>query len=284
MKLQRVEPREGAAWVRRGLQVFMRQPLGFAALFAACLLVFVVMRSLPLVGSLLLLLVAPAGSLVFMIASRLVGEGHSPMPAAFTTIVRAGRPRLLELAKLGAAYLVAAFLVYMVSAAVDGGAFGDLVDSMRDGKASQEDTVARMSDGRMQFAVLFWLTMVGLLAVPFWHAPALVFWAAQGWAKALFFSTVAIWRNRGAFAMFGLVWTGLSVGFIMLSGVGVALLGPQFYAFVGTPLMLALATVFYASLWFSFAGCFAETGPPGAGSGPSTTPDDSIDLSQENRP
>lgn len=278
MKLQRVEPRQGAAWVRRGAQVFFRQPLGFAALFAACLFVFIVLRSLPLVGSLLLLVAAPVGSLVFMIASRLVAEGSSPMPAAFTSIARAGRPRLLGLAKLGLAYLVAAFVVYIISAAVDGGAFGDLIDSMRDGKASQEETVARMSNGRMQFAVLFWLTMVSLLAVPFWHAPALVFWGAQSWARALFFSTVAIWRNRGAFAMFGLVWSGLSVGFIVLSGMGVALLGPQFYAFVGTPLMLALATVFYASLWFTFAGCFADTD--------ATTLDSagSSDLTQEKAP
>ena len=278
MKLQRVEPRQGAAWVRRGAQVFFRQPLGFAALFAACLFVFIVLRSLPLIGSLLLLVAAPVGSLVFMIASRLVAEGSSPMPAAFTSIARAGRPRLLGLAKLGLAYLVAAFVVYIISAAVDGGAFGDLIDSMRDGKASQEETVARMSNGRMQFAVLFWLTMVSLLAVPFWHAPALVFWGAQSWARALFFSTVAIWRNRGAFAMFGLVWSGLSVGFIVLSGMGVALLGPQFYAFVGTPLMLALATVFYASLWFTFAGCFADTDAPTLDSaGPS-------DLTQEKAP
>ena len=278
MKLQRVEPRQGAAWVRRGAQVFFRQPLGFAALFAACLFVFIVLRSLPLVGSLLLLVAAPVGSLVFMIASRLVAEGSSPMPAAFTSIARAGRPRLLGLAKLGLAYLVAAFVVYIISAAVDGGAFGDLIDSMRDGKASQEETVARMSNGRMQFAVLFWLTMVSLLAVPFWHAPALVFWGAQSWARALFFSTVAIWRNRGAFAMFGLVWSGLSVGFIVLSGMGVALLGPQFYAFVGTPLMLALATVFYASLWFTFAGCFADTDAPTLDSAGSS------DLTQEKAP
>ncbi len=258
MRLQQAPAREGAAWVRRGAQVFLRQPLGFAALFAACLFVFVVMRSMPLIGSLLLLMVAPVGSLVFMIASRLVTEGSSPMPGAFTRIARAGRPRLVALIKLGLAYLLAALTVYLVSAAVDGGAFGDLVDSMRDGKASQEETMARLGNGRMQFAVIFWLTMVSLLAVPFWHAPALVFWGGQSWARALFFSTVAIWRNRGAFALFGLVWSALSVGFVVASGIGVAVLGPQFYAFVGTPLMLAMATVFYASLWFTYAGCFAE--------------------------
>ncbi len=72
------------------------------------------------------------------------------------------------------------------------------------------------------------LVLLALLAVPFWHAPALVFWGRQGWAKSLFFSTMAIWRNRGAFAVYGLGWFGLSLVFAMVFSVLLALLGvPQ---------------------------------------------------------
>ena len=39
VKLQLVPPRQGVVWVRKGFQVFARQPLGFASLFAACLFV-----------------------------------------------------------------------------------------------------------------------------------------------------------------------------------------------------------------------------------------------------
>src|SRR6185437_8195308 len=63
MKLIEVPPREGLVWVRRGFQVFLRQPFGFASLFAACALVFLVLLRVPYVGEPILLVVAPVGSL-----------------------------------------------------------------------------------------------------------------------------------------------------------------------------------------------------------------------------
>ncbi len=257
MNLQLVPARQGAVWVRRGFQAFIRQPFGFASLFAVCLFFVLLLRAGPALLSLALVIVAPAVSLLFMIATRLSTEGRSPMPHAFTELARAGRPSHVGLLKLGIAYLVAATAIYALSAAVDGGAFGTFVESTRDGKSSQEEVVANMVDARLQLGFFLWFTLVGLLAVPFWHAPALVHWGAQGWAKSLFFSTVAVWRNRGAFAMFGLTWAAVGFAFMMLSAVGVGLLGPQLYPVVGAPVMLALATVFYASLWFTFADCFS---------------------------
>ena len=262
MKFQQVAPRQGVAWVKRGFEVFLRQPFGFAALFASCLFVVLVLRAGPPLLSLALIIVAPAVSLLFMVASRLVVEGRSPMPAAFTEIARASRSTRLGLLKLGLAYLVAAVVVYFISAAVDGGAFSAFVESTRDGKSSQEEVMTRMVDARMQLGFFLWMLLVGLLAVPFWHAPALVHWGGQGWAQSLFFSTVAIWRNRGAFAMFGLAWTAVSFAFLIVSAIGVAVIGPQLFPVVGAPLILALATVFYASLWFTFADCFSAPETP----------------------
>ena len=37
MRLQLVSPRQGALWVRRGFAVFVKQPMGFAGLFATFL-------------------------------------------------------------------------------------------------------------------------------------------------------------------------------------------------------------------------------------------------------
>lgn len=262
MKLQLVAPRQGAVWVRNGFQTFVRQPLGFAALFAVCLFFVLLLRSGPPVLSLALVVLAPAVSLLFMIASRLATEGRSPMPHAFIELVRADRASRLGLLKLGLAYLVAAVAIYALSAAVDGGAFSTFVESTRDGKSSQEEVVANMVDARLQIGFFLWFALVALVAVPFWHAPALVHWGRLGWAKSLFFSTVAVWRNRGAFAMFGLTWTGIGIAFMMLSTVGVAIVGPQLYPVFGAPVMLALATVFYASLWFTFADCFSAPETP----------------------
>ena len=43
MKFKKVPPGEGVVWVRLAFQTFFRQPFGFAGLFAACALVYLVL-------------------------------------------------------------------------------------------------------------------------------------------------------------------------------------------------------------------------------------------------
>jgi hypothetical protein len=50
--------------------------------------------------------------------------------------------------------------------------------------------------------------LMGLLSVPYWHAPALVHWGGQGVAQALFSSTLAL-AQQGAFAFNMLLWGAL---------------------------------------------------------------------------
>ena len=55
MKLLRVDAVAGAAWVRRGFQVFLRHPLPFSAVFGVFLFVVFALTLVPLVGALALL-------------------------------------------------------------------------------------------------------------------------------------------------------------------------------------------------------------------------------------
>jgi hypothetical protein len=257
MKLQLVAPRCGLVWVRKAFQVFARQPLGFAALFAACLFVFLLLGLIPFVGTILLLVLPPAGSLLFMIASRLASEGKAPMPASIVALARAGRPRLVALLKLGIAYAAATFLVFWLAGVIDGGALEAFLESLPDAKTTPEVAAAHVGDPRVQLGLVLRLTFAAALSIPFWHAPALVYWGDQGWAKSLFFSSVALWRNKGAFALYGLGWLALWLLLLAIVSVGVGLFGPQRFTLVATPLTLIFSTVFYASLWFTFADCFA---------------------------
>ena len=76
--------------------------------------------------------------------------------------------------------------------------------------------------------------------------------------KALFSSTLACWRNRGAFAVYGLVWFALIIAFGTLGSLLFALLGqPQLFALAAVPVSLLFTTVFYVSLYFTFDACFA---------------------------
>jgi len=272
MKLQLVAPRQGAVWVRKAFQVFARQPLGFASLFAACLFVFLLLGLVPFVGTIALLVLPPAGSLLFMIASRRVGEGQAAMPGAIVELVSAGKSRLLSLLKLGLAYAGATFLVFWLAGVLDGGALEAFLQSLADAKTTPQSAAARVADPRLQLGLVLRLLFAGALSIPFWHAPALVHWGGQGWAKSLFFSSVALWRNKGAFAFYGLVWMALWMVLLAIVSIGVGVFGPQRFTLVATPLTLIFSTVFYASLWFTFADCFspadAASAPPGDNVGP----------------
>jgi len=263
VKLQQVAPGRGTVWVRKGFQVFGRQPLGFASLFAAGLFVSLLLGVIPLLGSIAALALAPAVSLVFMIASKRVAAGQAAMPGAIVELVQSGRSRLIALVKLGVAYVAAFFLLFWLAGVLDGGALASFFASLKDAKLTPE-SAAHVADPGVQFGVLLRLLVLGVLSIAFWHAPALVFWGDPGWAKSLFFSTVALWRNKGAFTVYSLVWLALFVVLLAVVSIGAGLFGPERFALVAAPLMLVFMTLFYASLWFTFADCFVPSDPVAA--------------------
>ena len=276
MRLQQVAPGQGTSWVRKGFQVFGRQPLGFASLFAAVLFMSLVLGLIPWLGSIATLVLAPAVSLLFMIASRRVGAGQAAMPGAIVELVSAGRSRLLPLLKLGIAYVAATLLLFWLAGVLDGGALASFFATMRDAKMTPEALAVRATQPGVQLGLMLRLLFLGALSTAFWHAPALVFWGDPGWAKSLFFSSVALWRNKGAFAVYSLVWLALFLVLLAIVSIGAGLFGPERFALVAAPLMLVFMTLFYASLWFTFADCFSPSDPAAASRRDDVDPPDSL--------
>ena len=262
MKLQLVPARQGALWVRQGFAVFLRQPMGFAGLFAVFLFSVFLLAWLPLVGPVLLLALLPLGSLGFMIATRRALDGRFPLPRAFIEPLRAGRPRLLAIVKLGLLYAAATWLILWLSDLVDGGALDALMEAQGSRTTTPDDVAARLADPRLEAGVLMRFCLLGLLSVPCWHAPALVHWSGQTAAKSLFFSTVACWRNKGAFIVYSATWLAVLLLFALLANLLFGLIGrAQLVPFIAMPASMIFSTVFYASLYFTFNACF--TAEPG---------------------
>jgi len=276
VKLQQVAPGQGTVWVRKGFQVFGRQPIGFASLFAAGFFMSLLLGLIPLLGSIAALALAPAFSLACMIASRRAGAGQAAMPGAIVDIVTAGRTRLLALLKLGVAYVAATFLLFWLASVLDGGALASFFATLRDDKLTPETIAAHVAEPGVQFGFMLRLLFVSALSIAFWPAPALVFWGDPGWAKSLFFSTVALWRNKGAFTVYSLVWLALFLVLLAIVSIGAGLFGPERFALVAAPLMLVFMTLFYASLWFTFADCFSPADPAPASRRDDVDPPDSL--------
>jgi len=260
MRLQTVPARQGIVWVRQGFRAFFRQPLAFAGLFATFLFAAFACALVPEVGTFIAVGLLPLVSVGFMLATRITLAGAYPTPRVFIDPLRGPRSQAITLVKLGVGYALATLAIMWLSDVLDGGAFEDLMEALPAGQTTPEAAAAKMAaDPRIELGLLLRFALAGLLSVPFWHAPALVHWDGHGWAKSLFSSTIACWRNKGAFAMYSLTWFGVIMLIGIVSNLAFALLGlMQVMAVALVPISLMLSTIFYVSLYFTFADCFAD--------------------------
>lgn len=260
LHLQQVPPRNGRLWIRHGFKVFQRQPLALAGLFGLFLFAGFVAMLIPFIGPVLLIAFLPLLSLGFMLATHLVLQKKTPTAAVFIAPLKLTPERRRQQLILCGSYALLALLISVVSDWVDGGALREFVSRLR--SADPNSVADSLADPQLLWGVVLRMSLVLLLAVPYWHAPALVHWGGQGAAQALFSSALALWRNRAAFFVNGLFWALLTIASgllpaMLLEAVGLAAAGPL----VGMVTSLILSTVFYASLYFSFVDCFMFGAP-----------------------
>ena len=265
MKLRHVAARQGALWVRNGFRIFFRKPIAFAMLFASFLFAGLVFMLLPYVGGMLLLMALPLATLGFMLATQTALKGNSPTAAVFWQPLRVDKQRRLALLKLGVAYAASTVAILWFADAVDGGKFDALQELMANPKTPTDEIQKQLLDPQLQAGLAIRLGLASLLSLPFWHAPALIYWGGQGWAKSMFFSTAACWRNKGAFAVFGGVWLAVVLLFaVVVNTLFIALGAARLVPAAAMPAGLMFSTVFYASLFFSFVDCFEPADGPEA--------------------
>lgn len=260
LQLKPVEPMRGARWVIDAFRLFLRRPLALTLLFVAFFVASTLVAAvLPFVGSLLQLASLPMLSLGFMVAAQSALLGGPVHPGQFFEPLRGDAERRRALLWLCLLYGVAAFAILMLCSWVSGDALGRLQTLMASGEVTPQQVDALLEEPGVAAGALLLLVLGSALTVPFWHAPALVHWGGQGVAQALFSSTLALWRTKGAFTLYGLTWTALT----LLAGAGSALLFGLFGAhglatLVALPLGLVFSTVFYVSLLFVFNDTFGH--------------------------
>lgn len=273
MKLHLVPARTGAEWVRLGLKTFWRQPLAFISLFFLLMALISTVSLLPLVGSVLAPVLLPFMTLGLMVATSVaytdnaegIGtDGHAQRPtgsAMFVAVAGAMRAEWRSLVKLGVISALYFVVAVLLTTFVDGGQLAKayLLDEALTPEvmASSDFQVARM--------LLMCLNLP--LSLAMWHAPALVHWHRVEPVKSVFFSVVALFRNFGAYALFGLAWLGV----FLLAGIGIGLIatvligvgavgGGAAAAAIGNVLIvgtaLVLAAMSMSSTWFTFRDSF----------------------------
>lgn len=263
LSLKTVEAARGARWVGEAWRLFARKPLAFTALFAVFLFGALLVSIVPIVGGLVQMMSLPLLSLGFMVASQsalLDGPVH---PRHYIEPLRTDAARRRSLLILCVLYGVCAFLILWLADAVSDGAWGRMQALMAKGEAAQGQLDALLAEPGVTTGALVGIVLGTVLSVLFWHAPALVHWGGHSVAQALFSSTVAVWRCKGAFLVYSMVWAGLIVLFGILTAVVLGLLGiPQLAGVLGVPAGLVFSAAFYVSLLFTFNDSFGGTPPP----------------------
>ena len=216
-----------------------------------------VMRQLPVLFAPLPLMAMPLLSLGFMVAAQSALLGGTVRPVQFIEPLRGDPVRRRALIVLCVGYGLALVVIVLLIDAVSGHAWGRLQALMPKGEAGQAEIEAIMSESRVRGATLLGLVLSSLLSVPYWHAPALVHWGAQGVKQALFSSTLAMWRSKGAFALYMATWLAVLLGVTLTAATLMQLLGLE----AGIPLLSLLlgmlfSAVFYISVLFTFNDSF----------------------------
>jgi hypothetical protein len=259
MILKSVGPARGAHWVRDGLRLYLKRPLAFTSLFVLFLFAALFSALVPFIGGVLQIMLIPMLSLGFMVASQSALLEGPVKPGQFIEPLKGAPAQRNALLLLCVGYGLAVALILLLSDEVANGGFSRAMELMRRATPPQDEINALLSERGMVTGTLFGTALLTLVTIPFWHAPALVHWGHQGAGQALFSSTLAVWRSRGAFVVYGLTWLGVVMGFGVASALLFGLLGlGSLGSFVALVAGLFFSTLFYVSLIFTFNDSFGS--------------------------
>jgi hypothetical protein len=258
IRIRPVSPLAGLSWVRRGVRMFARRPGGFLGLFGLAMLTMALLEVLvPVVLLPFALAIAPLVSLGFMVATESVHNDLPIRPGAFVEPLASGPRERSALAQIGLAYVVAALAASMLVHWIDGGELARWLTALGTPMPDGSPPVPKPLSERGTTALVVGASVVALVSIPLWYAPALVHWGRQRAPQAMFSSIVALWRTRGAFVVYLLGWwvlctLAMLAASLLAAVVGNAMLG----AFLMIVVAWSLTAVFYVTLWYGFEDTF----------------------------
>jgi len=264
LKLHVVPASHGMVWLRQGIRTLMHRPMAFSALFACVVFGFVALFNVPIAGPLLWIACLPMISLGFMVATQQALQGATPMPSAFVLPLRVTRGRTRSLLALCVMYLVAAVGIGLFCHWMDEGKVAELMvmfAKVQAKEATEAQLAELLANPLVRNGVVWRLGLSCLLMLVFWFAPPLVHWGGHSAGKALFFSVVAVWRNKLVFIVYIGGWMALFMVLGLVQSVGVALFGIAAAVVIGPAAMLMMFTVIYTSLFFTFIDAFEVSMP-----------------------
>lgn len=204
---------------------------------------------IPVFGQMALIASTPLLTFMTLSACQHIAGGRVMRLGMWTEPLRTREVRR-RLLGLGLAYLASCLTAGFLATLPFLDSLTRAIDT--DGALDEQALMSAMQGPLITFGLLY-----VAISILFWHAPALIGWYKLKIARALFFSMVACWRNKGAFLLYGLSWAAI---FFSLQFVGEFLLAlglsPGSSQMLLTPANIILAAVLYCSFYPAYVSIF----------------------------
>lgn len=242
LQARQVSAKRGWDWLVEGFALFRRNPLIWIALFSAYLLIGTVLSMVPIVGPILLNLLAPVFVAGFMIGCRVLEEGGE---LEIGHLFAGFRHHAAQLITIGGIYMVGIILIVGIMLI---GTDQTALQAVLSGERLSPEQTRAMGQGFVLTSLLGLLLLVPLI-MAYWFAPVLTaFHGVPGFAamKQSFFACL---KNFGPFLVYGLISMILLVLAALPFGLGLLVM---------IPTMIASLYVSYKDV---FAGSLATQEP-----------------------
>lgn len=242
MESHQVGAARGWRWIVEGFELFKKNPLIWIVLFVVYFLIVMAMSIIPLVGPLVMSLLAPVFAAGFMFACRDLENGNE---LELRHLVAGFMHNTSQLVTVGGLYLVGSIAIMGVMMFAGGGAIlgASALNGMHGGEPPD---VAIGAMGGMLVALLSMLLLLIPLLMAYWFAPALVFFNDLPAAQAMKASFNACMKNWLPFTVYGIAGFCLFVAALIPFGLG----------------LLVLIPVITASIYTGYKDIFAVAAPP----------------------
>ena len=246
MQVRRVPALAGWRWVTEGFAILAASPMPLIASGILMLFTLLALSAPPVLGQFLPLVLSPALSFGYLQTIRRAQEGK---PAAPWTLFSGLRPQpaspMRSLLVIGLFNATATALAILATAPVDGGQWLRMLS----GSQAQGPAVAAVDT---VYAALVFLALYAPLQLALWYAPLFAGLHRTPPLKSLFFSVVAVWRNKGAFLIYFASWFVVTIGLAVLIQILAALLPAGLRTLVLAPAFLLMMAALYCSFWPSY--------------------------------
>jgi len=237
LQARQVSPRRGLDWLIEGFALFRRSPLLWIALFSAYLLIGAVLSMLPVLGPILLNLLAPVFLAGFMIGCRVLDEGGE---LEISHLFAGFQHHAAQLITIGGIYIVGIIIIVgIMFIGTDQAALQAVISGER---LSPEQTRAMGQD--FILTSLFGLLLLVPLIMAYWFAPVLTAFHGVPGLVAMKQSFFACLKNIGPFLVYGVISMILLVIAAIPFGLGLLVMIPTMIA----SLYISYKDVFVGSL------------------------------------